>query len=216
MEFLDKIRVPQKSSSIKRQVIVTIAILLFGICVGTFSKYLDYRQGSLPALLQAIDDALDFHNFLGGFAPWIVIAVCLSVYSPTPVRASVNVFSFFAGFVASYYLYGHFIAGFFPRSYALIWITFTIASPFTAFLSWYAKGTGPVALILSAGILAVLLNTAFAYGMFYIDISSWLNLVMLAVGIFVLRRSMKETIGMLGIAIVFAVVMELVIPFSVW
>ena len=216
MEFLDKIRVPQKAIAIKRQVIVTIAILLLGICVGTFSKYLDYRQGSLPALLQVIDDALDFHNFLGGFAPWIVIAVCMSVFSPTPVRASINVFSFFLGFVASYYLYGHFVAGFFPKSYALIWIAFTIVSPFMAFLSWYAKGTGPVALILSAGILAVLLNTVFAYGMFYIDISSWLNLMMFLVGVFVLRRSGRETVVLLFMAIVFSVVMETVIPFRIW
>ena len=216
MEFLDKIRVTQKSISIKRQMVVTIAMLLFGICMGSFSKYLDYQQGLLPSLLQMIDDALDFHNFLGGFAPWIVIAVCLSVYSRSPVRASVNVFFFFLGFVASYYLYSYFVAGFFPRSYAVIWIAFTIVSPLLAFLSWYAKGTGPIACILSAGILGVLLNTAFAYGMFYIDISSWLNLMMLVAGVFVLRRSMKETMSMLGIAIAFAVIMEMVIPFRIW
>lgn len=216
MEFLDKIRVPKKTISIKRQVIVTIVMLLFGICVGTFSKYLDYRQGSLPSLLQVIDDALDFHNFLGGFAPWIVIAVCLSVYSCTPVRASVNVFSFFCGFAASYYTFSYFVAGFFPRSYALIWVAFTIVSPVLAFFSWYAKGTGPIALILSAGILGVLLNTAFAYGMFYIDISSWMNLLMLLAGMLVLRRSGRATIGMMAIAIVFAIILETVIPFSIW
>ena len=78
MDFLDKIRVPKKSNDIKRQVIVTLGILLFGISMGLFSKFLDYRQGELPALLQVIDNTLDFHNFLGGFAPWIVIAVCIS------------------------------------------------------------------------------------------------------------------------------------------
>ena len=216
MVFLDKIRVPQKSNYIKRQVIVTIGILLFGICMGLFSKFLDYRQGELPALLQVIDNTLDFHNFLGGFAPWIVIAVCISVYSHTPIRAAINVLSFFSGFVASYYIYSYFVAGFFPRSYALIWIAFTIISPFLAFLSWYAKGTGCIALILSSGILGVLLNIAFSYGMFYIDISSWLNLLMLLFGIFILRKSMKETIGMIVIAIAFAIIIEIVIPFSIW
>lgn len=195
---------------------ITTGVLLFGICMGLFSKYLDYRQGSLPSLLQAIDNALDLHNFLGGFAPWIVIAVCLSVYSRTPMRAAVNVFFFFTGFVASYYLYGYFVAGFFPRSYAFIWIAFTLLSPFLAFLSWYAKGKGCIALILSAGILGVLLNTAFSYGLFYIDIRSWLNLLMLLTGILVLRRSAKETLGMLAMAAAFAVILETVIPFRIW
>lgn len=216
MDFLDKIRVPQKSNSIKKQVIVTIGILFFGICMGWFSKFLDYRHAELPVLLQVIDNTLDFHNFLGGFAPWIVIAVCISVYSLTPVRAAINVFSFFSGFVASYYIYSNFVAGFFPKSYAFIWIAFTIASPFLSFLSWYAKGTGCIALILSSGILGVLLNTAFSYGMFYIDIRSWLNLMMLLFGIFILRKSMKETIGMMGIAIAFAIIIKMVIPFRFW
>lgn len=207
---------PQKSNSIKRQVIVTIGILFLGICMGVFSKFLDYRQAELPTLLQAIDNALDFHNFLGGFAPWIIIAVCISVYSHTPIRAAINVFSFFTGFVASYYVYSNFVAGFFPRSYAFIWIAFTIISPFLAFLSWYAKGTGHIALILSSGILGVLLNTAFSYGMFYIDIRSGLNLMMLLLGVFVLRKSLKETAGMIGVSIVLAIIIKMVIPFSLW
>lgn len=216
MDFLEKIRIPQKSNNTKRQVIVTIGVLLFGICMGLFSKYLDYRQGELPTLLNLIDNTLDFHNFLGGFAPWIVIAVCISVYSNTPVRAAINVLSFFSGFVASYYIYSYFVAGFFPRSYAIIWIVFTIISPFLAFLCWYAKGTGCSAIIISSGILGVLMNTAFSYGMFYIDINSWLNLMMLLFGIFILRKSLKETISMIVIAIAFAIIIEMVIPFSIW
>jgi len=216
MDFLDKIRVPQRSNTTKRQTIFTIGIFLLGICMGTFSKYLDDEQGHLPVLLQAIDNALDFHNFLGGFAPWIVIAVCIAVYSPTPFRAAMNVFLFFVGFVASYYLYCKFVAGFFPRSYAMIWIAYTIVSPFLGFICWYAKGKGWVALVLSAGILGVLVNTAFAYGMFYIDISSGLNLFMWLLGILVLRKSVQETICMLGISLVFAPIIKTFVPFLLW
>lgn len=197
----------------KKQLIVTIGILLFGICLGVFSKFLDYRQAELPVLWQVIDGALDFHNFLGGFAPWIVIAVCISVYSNTPLRAAINVFSFFTGFVAGYYLYCDFVAGFFPRSYALIWIIFTIISPFLAFICWYAKGGGRISLILSSGVLGVLLNTAFSYGMFYINIQSGLNVVMLLLGIFILHKNWKETISMMGIAIAIAIIITIALPF---
>lgn len=213
---LNKIRMPEKTDSTKKKIFVTIAVLLLGICLGSFSKFLDYRQAELPTLLQTIDSALDFHNFLGSFAPWIVIAVCIAVYSHTPVRAAINVFAFFSGMVTSYYLYSNFVAGFFPRSYALIWIAFTVVSPLLAFLTWYAKGKGLVAFTLSAGIIGVLINTAFAYGMFYVDVQSWLNVLMLLLGVAMLHKSWKETMGMIGAGIVLAIVIKIVIPFHIW
>lgn len=86
--------------------------------------------------------AVDLHNFLGEFAPWIVIAVCIAVYSTTPIRAGINVFAFFAGMVSSYYWYSNFIAGFFPKSYAIVWITFTVLSLFLAFCVGMQKVQG--------------------------------------------------------------------------
>lgn len=216
MEFLDKIRTPEKTNSIKTRIFAATVIFVLGICLGTFSKFLDYRQAELPALIQAIDQALDFHNFLGGFAPWIIIAICISVYSHTAVRAAVNVFLFFSGMVASYYIYGNFVAGFFPKSYAMIWIGFTIISPILAFICWYAKGKGVIAFILSAGIISVLMNTAFAYGIFYISIRSWLNVAMLILGIVILNRTLKETIMMIGMGAILAILFETIIPFHIW
>lgn len=216
MEFLDKIRTPEKTNSIKTRIFAATVIFVLGICLGTFSKFLDYRQAELPALIQAIDQALDFHNFLGGFAPWIIIAICISVYSHTAVRAAVNVFLFFIGMVASYYIYGNFVAGFFPKNYAMIWIGFTIISPILAFMCWYAKGKGVIAFILSAGIISVLMNTAFAYGIFYISIRSWLNVAMLILGIVILNRTLKETIMMIGVGAILAILLETIIPFHIW
>lgn len=216
MEFLDKIRTPEKTNSIKTRIFAATVIFVLGICLGTFSKFLDYRQAELPALIQAIDQALDFHNFLGGFAPWIIIAICISVYSHTAVRAAVNVFLFFLGMVASYYIYGNFVAGFFPKNYAMIWIGLTIISPILAFMCWYAKGKGVIAFILSAGIISVLMNTAFAYGIFYISIRSWLNVAMLILGIVILNRTLKETIMMIGVGAILAILLETIIPFHIW
>lgn len=209
------IREAQKSNNIKIQAAVTASILILGIVIGLFSKYLDYQQGELPGLLALIDSTLDLHNFLGELGPWILIAVVISVYSHTPVRASVNVFFFFLGFVASYYVYSYYVAGFFPRGYALIWVAFTVVSPFLAYLSWYSKGNGYVALILSGGILGVLMSTTLSYGVFYIEIRSWIHLLMLLIGIIVLRRSVKETIAMLGIAVAVAIVIKAVVPYSI-
>ena len=57
-------------------------------------KILDFRQAELPSVLMAIDGALDVHNFLGRFAIWVLIALCISIYSNSATRASVNVFAF--------------------------------------------------------------------------------------------------------------------------
>lgn len=216
MRFLDEIRTTKETLSLKKYIFITTGILLFGIFMGTFSKFLDYRQAELPHFFQMIDDALDFHNFLGGFAPWIVIAVCISVYSCTPFRAAVNVFAFFMGMVTSYYAYSSFVAGFFPKSYAMIWIGFTIVSPILAFICWYAKGKGIIALILSACVVSVLINTAFACGLFYIAVSSWLNVLMLVSGIAILYKTPKETVLMVCIGIVLAVLVQTFVPFHIW
>jgi len=85
---------------------------------------------------------LDLANFLSRLTVWLVIAVCISVFSSTPKRAAVNVFAFFAEMVSAYYMYSEFIAGFFPLHYAMIWAALTAVSPFLAYICWYAKGTG--------------------------------------------------------------------------
>lgn len=184
--------------------------------MGVFSKYLDYRQAHLPYLLSVFDETFDFHNFLGSFALWLLIAVCLSVYSKTPMRAAVNVFCFFAGMISGYYLYCNFVAGFFPRSYAMIWIGLTIVSLFLAYICWYAKGSGLIALAISAGIVSVFVNCTFAYGMFYISLISVLHLLVLVSVLFILRRSAKEMIFIFGIEIVFAVILDNILPFHIW
>lgn len=215
MNRLNKIRIPLKTLSLREQIIRTLGVLLLGIFMGAFSKYLEAPIGKMPAFLKAIDKSLDFHNFLGGFAPWIVIAVLISVRSHSPLRAAVNVFCFFCGMVASYYLYSYYIAGFFPKSYARIWILLTLAAPFLAYLCWYAVGQGIAAFLLSAAILSVLINTAFYYGIFYIGVSSWLNVIMLLLGILILHKSFWETCGMIALGAVFAVMMEILLPFHI-
>ena len=87
--FLEKIRRTEKEVSPGRAALHTGLVFLFGAGLGLFAKYLDYRQGQLPGLLQALDEALGLHNFLGRFSPWVLIAVCLALYSRSALRAAV-------------------------------------------------------------------------------------------------------------------------------
>ena len=215
IKFLNDIRNAENLISNNRKTINTIALLFLGIALGTFSKLLDFRQTELPSVLMAIDGALDVHNFLGRFAIWVLIALCISIYSNSAIRASINVFVFFVGMVASYYLYSNYIAGFFPRSYAMIWFGFTAVSPLLAFVCWYAKGKSRPAFMLSVLILAVLFNMTFVYGWGYFEALSVLELVVFIIGLIVLRRdTLRSSVLMGTISIVIAFLLDMVIPFQ--
>lgn len=214
VKFLNDIRIAENPISDNRKIINTISVLFLGIVLGTFSKFLDFRQAELPSVLMAIDEALDVHNFLGRFAIWVMIALCISVYSNSAIRASVNVFGFFVGMVASYYLYSNYIAGFFPRNYAMIWFGYTAVSPLLAFVCWYAKGKSKLAFILSALILAVLFNMCFVYGCWYFNARSVSELAVFIIGVAILRRDTLRSSALMGtISIVLAFLLDMVIPF---
>ena len=214
IKLLNDIRNVENSISNNSKIINTIAVLFLGIALGTFSKFLDFRQAELPCVLMAIDEAFDIHNFLGRFAIWVLIALCISIYSNSAIRASVNVFAFFVGMVASYYLYSNYIAGFFPRSYAMIWFGFTAVSPLLAFVCWYARGKSKLAFILSALILAVLFNMCFVYGFGYFSARSVLEVIVFIIGFIVLKRNSLRSSALMGtISIVLAFLLNIIIPF---
>lgn len=203
--------------SLREMVFHTFIIFLIGILLGVCSKYLDHRQTELPYFLMMVDETLDLHNFLGRFPFWILIAICIAVYSNSSIRSAINVFVFFSGMITSYYLYSKFIAGFFPKSYALIWIGFTIISPFLAFICWYAKGNSHLSLILSSMIIAVLFNMTFSYGWLYFDLYSALELMVLICALVVLKRNtVKDTIIMIALGVVIAPVLDMFLPFRLW
>lgn len=194
-----------------KKILHSIAVLFFGIVLGTVSKFLDTTPSNeLPFIIER----LDVRNFLGRFAIWILIAVCISIYSNSSIRAAVNVFTFFLGMVTSYYLYSKFIAGFFPRSYAMIWFGLTAISPLLAFVCWYAKGKSKISLAISSLIIAVLFNMTFSYGWIYFGIYSSLELIVFICGLVILRRStIKETIVTTAIGVIAAMILNMILPF---
>ena len=210
-EFLNNIRRVNKQIPLSKKVFYSIAILLLGIVLGIVSKFLDTTPSNeLPFIIES----LDFRNFFGRFAIWILIAVCISIYSNSSIRAAINVFGFFAGMVTSYYLYSKFVAGFFPRSYAMIWFGITAISPLLAFVCWYAKGEHKISLILSSILIAVLFNTTFVYGWIYFDIYSILEAIVFICGLVILRRNtIKDTIIMTALGVVIAIFLNMLIPF---
>lgn len=210
-KFLNKIRSIENEIPITRKIINTILILCFGIVLGTFAKFLDTTASNT---LPFIFEYLDISNFLGRFAIWLLIALYIAIYSHSSIRASLNVLVFFIGMVSSYYLYSYFVAGFFPKNYAMIWLGFTAISPLLAFVCWYAKGKSKISFILSVIIIAILFNFTFIYGWIYFDVYSILEVIVFGCALIALKRNtFRETTYMILSAVVIAVILNMLVLF---
>ena len=132
--WLYKIRTPNRDIKLSLQITYSILILLFGIALGVFSKWLDNMGINDAIWWQHILGIIDLRNVFSEFAIWLLIALAISVYSGSALRAGLNVFLFFAGMCISYHLYTIVFAGFNPQRYMMIWYGFTLLSPVLAFV----------------------------------------------------------------------------------
>ncbi len=81
-KFLNNIRSVNKQIPLSKKVFYSIAILLLGIALGIVSKFLDTTPSNeLPFIIES----LDVGNFLGRFAIWVLIALCISIYSNSAI-----------------------------------------------------------------------------------------------------------------------------------
>lgn len=209
--FLNKIRFPDTNQQTNNKIINTILILLFGIALGVFSKWLDNMSINNSIWWQHILGILDLRNVFSLFGIWLFIATTISVYSGTPLRASLNVFLFFLGMCTSYHLYSIYFAGFNPKSYMLIWYLITIISPILAFICWYAKGKGKISLTISSLITGAMLFVSFNIGIWYFDIKSIIDVIIFIGTLIVLYSNPKNTSINLVIAFILAFILNIII-----
>ncbi len=208
--FLEQIRKPQNNISFTKQIAATAGIILFGFALGVFQKQMD---GAPVNAFLVVMQQFDVGNYFGRLAIWILLATIISVYAKSPLRAAINTFFFFISMLAGYYLYCNYISGFLPRAYMMVWIAIAFASFFMAYICWYAKGEGFIAIIISSVIIGVLLAQAFNLNItqgFYVyhslEVFTWL------VGVVLLRRKPKEYAIEIGLSVVIAFVYQLAMP----
>ena len=207
--FLEKIRTPQKGVTSK-YILATVGFILLGFALGVFQKWIDVTPSNyFPIIFQQ----LDVGNYFGRLAMWILLATTISVYSKSPLRASINTFSFMISMLVGYYLYCNYVLGFLPKTYMMIWVMVACISFFMAYICWYAKGKGIIAIIISGTIIGVLFAQAFNlnplqgfYMYDFMEVITWIT------GILILYRKPKEFALELGISFVVAIALQLIMP----
>ena len=113
-----------------------------GLAIGAIVRMLDIYTQNLGEIFSQM-------------AVWILLGALISVYSPSPKRAAVNVLLFCLGMLATYYAAAAITHGVYSRSYIVGWTVFALCSPVFAFLAWHAKERGVFPKIVSIGIIAV-------------------------------------------------------------
>ena len=208
-KFFDKIRTPDKNLKISTKIINTILIFLLGIVLGIFSKWLDNLSIDDTIWWQHILGILDLRNVFSYFGIWIFLAITISVFSKTPLRASINVFLFFIGMTASYHLYTVMFSGFNPKSYMMIWYRITAITPILALIWWYAKGNNKISIMISSVILAVMLIESFSIGLWYFYFKSIIDTLLFLGTMIVLYIKPKNSIYSLLFAIILTLIYSL-------
>lgn len=208
IEILTKIREQDKTLVFSKKVINTFIVLVFGIVLGIFSKCLDNTPLNDSIMWKRfLLGYLDLGNVFSMIGIWLLIALCISIYSATPLRASINVFIFFLGMNISYHIYTIIFAGFNPMNYMIIWYFLTLFSPILAFICWYSKGAGIIPVIINTCIIAIMILCCFGIGMWYFDFTSIINTIIFIITLIILYNTPQKSIITLigGLVIAFVV-----------
>ncbi len=79
--YLDNIRKPDNSLSLKEKIIKMILIFILGILLGMFSKWLDNLSIDSTIWWQHLIEILDLNNFFSEISIWLGIALVISILS---------------------------------------------------------------------------------------------------------------------------------------
>lgn len=210
-DWLDNIRTPSKNIRLSKKIINSLLVLVLGIILGMFSKWLDNISINDEIWWQHLIGILDLRNVFSLFGIWIFLATTISVFSNSPLRASLNVFLFFLGMTISYHLYTILFSGFNPKSYMMIWYIITLITPILAFICWYAKSDNKISLVICCGILAVMMLSSFGIGIWYFDFKSIIDTILFIGTMAVLYNNPKNSMYSLLGAIVLAFIFKTIV-----
>ncbi|WP_054957935.1 hypothetical protein [Paenibacillus dakarensis] len=196
---------------LKNNIPHVIIFLLFGIALGTISKYLDTVSVVDKNWLTII-----LHYFAALFTRlgvWVFIATLIAAYCKTPIRAAIHTFVFFIGMLISYYVYSAYLFGVFPTKYFIAWGSLALISPLLAIIAWKAKNNVRLAYILPALPMGLMMSLSFGMGLFYMYLNHIEELMMYVVLCVVFYKNPKQLAILVALSICVGFMVELLSPF---
>lgn len=178
ISFLKRLKSHNNNLTTSIKVKNSILIFILGIVLGVFSKWLDNLSLDSSIWWHNILGILDLRNVFSSLGVWILIALCISIFSNSPLRAGINVFIFFLSMCVSYHIYTIIFSGFNPMNYMLIWYGVTLISPIMAFICWYVNYDGIIGFIIRVLIITVMILYSFGIGMWYFYFISITNTIL--------------------------------------
>jgi hypothetical protein len=108
----------------KREWLMLLCTIAIGAILGVISKQGDVAtQGTIPGnLLFALG------LVTSGFFIWIVVCIIISTQSESATLAAINVFSFLASMLLTYYLYSYYVVGYLIIRVVKFWVVALIPS----------------------------------------------------------------------------------------
>lgn len=212
---LTQIRAGKPNRPLARELSVTALFLLLGAVLGVAAKWMDTLGCGDGNVWAGLMLRLGLPQLFSRMGVWALLALLIAVYSRRAVKAALNTFAFFLGMLAGYYLYTIYFVGFFPRSYMISWGLITLATPLLGAIAWYAKGHGWPAVLFSAAILSFFIYQAFAFGMWYCDVTHWQELLFLPVAVIILYSGPKKLLWSLLGAVLLAPLCRELLPYVV-
>lgn len=147
IKMLNKIRAPSAKLPFSKALPNTLLIMLFGVLIGIAAKLFDIYTTNLG-------------NVFSQMSVWIFICAVIAAFSCSPFRAAVNVFLFCIGMLAAYYVTAELLSSVYSMQFVYGWVLFSLLSPVLGFCTWYARGSGVIPKIITAGIIIVMLVAA--------------------------------------------------------
>lgn len=186
---INEIRQLPDKLNFKQELFFTLSVMITGTLFGLIAKSTD-----------SFSIIGDIGTNLG---VWIFVGTLITVYSHTPLLAALNLPIFLLSMLASYYLYGMFALGFFPKAYFIGWLVVSLLSPIGSFVVWFSRGKRWPAIISAAFPVAVLI--AEGYPAYYTyQIPFVLNLVFAVVLLVLLPKTHKQKLFTLITSCIFA------------
>lgn len=126
----------------RKKILNPIAMLFFGLIIGTVSRLLDIYTTNLGEIFSQM-------------AIWILMGTLISVYSETAKKAMLNVLPFCLSMLVTYYAVAALSHGVYSQIFIIGWTVFALCSPIMAYFAWLTKEKGVFPKIVSVGIVAV-------------------------------------------------------------